>query len=393
MMTGYTSSCHFFIVKIRVNVCKLEISTQNVLSLLCMTTRKSKKLAKEQIIKNKEKAIKKISVVYQDNPDFLDVMADYIAPEFDYEFEGRGLRIEEREGPLPEAKVIESNYPSGPYHPKTKIGKFFLKDVHQQVLALMLLVLIGIMGWYGYYWKTIVSQAFQTTAYVFGQEVEFKQIPGTVRENLEFNDILYDSDDETTPALNKKVDKDTKIRVDEVHYSSIQKTEEVSHTEYIMLDPKYPSGVKVETKGNDGKGIFSYKTKFVNNEVAKVDRKCKKWIKKANDHIIHLGTARTGHTGKIKINKTFTANCSAYWMGNNCRGASGGRCVYGTCAVDPSKYPYGTKFWVEGYGVSVANDCGGAIKGDKLDLWMDSFAESCRWGRRHMTTYVITDVK
>lgn len=364
-----------------------------MIPLLCMSTRKINKKLKQEIQKNKERTIKKIKAVYGDNPDFLDVMAEYIAPEFDYEFEGRGLRIEEREGPLPEANVVVSRYPSGPYKPKTKIGKLFLKDVHQQVLALMLLVLVGIMGWYGYYWKTIVSRAFPTTAYVFGQEVSFNQIPGTVRENLEFNNILYDSDDETTPALNIKVDKDTKIRVDEVHYSSIQKTEKVEHTEYIMLDPKYPSGVKVETKGNNGKGVFIYKTKFVNNEVQKVEKKRKRWIKKPHDHIIHLGTMRSGHMAKCKITKTFTANCSAYWMGNNCRGASGGRCIYGTCAVDNAKYPYGTEFWVEGYGYAIANDCGSAIKGDKLDLWMDSYAESCRWGRRHMTTYVLRDVK
>lgn len=348
------------------------------------------KKERKRIEKAREETIEKIMTVVEDNPDFVDVMADYYAPEdFDYEFEGRGIAIEEREGPLPDANVVKSNYPRV-FNPKTKVGKALLGNSHQRVLAAMMIILIGIMGWYGYYWKTIVSKAVDSTAMIFGQEVEFRQIPGTVRENLAFNDILYDSEDEIHPNLNKRVKKNTRIRVDDVHYNYLKKTEKVIHEDYIMLDPKYPSGVKVETKANDGKGVFRYKTKFVNGKAVDTSKKVAHWIVKPHDHIIHLGTMRTGHRGKVKINKTFTANCSAYWMGNNARGASGGRCVVGTCAVDRFRYPYGTQFWVEGYGYAVANDCGSAIKGDKLDLWMASYNESCQWGRRYMTTYVLT---
>lgn len=354
--------------------------------------RNTKKLKKQQE-QEKKKTLDKITVVYEDNPDFMEVMADYIAPGFDYEFEGRGLAIEEREGPLPPAEITESEYPKEEYQAKTNVGRFFLRDTNQKVLAAMLVVLVGIMAWYGYYWKTIVSKAVKTTAMIYGEEVEFNQIPGTVRENLKYNEIYYDENDEITPNLNKRVKNETKIKVDDVRYTSIKKTEEVGHEEYIMLDPLYPSGIKKETKGNDGKGVYIYRTKIVNNEVVKTDKTIYRWIKKPHDHVIHLGTMRTGHKGKVKINKTFTANCSAYWMGNNCRGASGGRCVVGTCAVDRFRYPYGTEFWVEGYGYAVANDCGSAIKGDKLDLWMASYGESCRWGRRHMTTYVLKNVK
>ena len=354
-----------------------------------MSKKKKIEEAKQLRQKNKEKTIKKITDVYKENPDFLDEMADVIAPGFDYEFEGRGLMIEDRDGPLPEANVIASKYPGEIYTPKTKIGQFFLRDIHQQVLALMLIILMGIIGWYGYYWKTIVSQAYPTTALVHGKKVYFKQIPGNVRENLEYNHIFYDADDEITPALNKKVDKGTRIKVDEVHYSMVDKIEKVGYTKYVMLDPNFASGTQTETKGNGGKGVFTYKTKFVNNEAGKVTKSRKRWIKKPHDTILHLGTSRTGHRGKYKVTKTFTANCSAYWMGDNCHGASGGRCVVGTCAVDPSRYPYGTVLWVEGYGLAIANDCGGSIIGDKLDLWMGSFAESCSWGRRHMTTYVL----
>lgn len=353
---------------------------------------KNNKQSQKKRKAEKEQIKKQITKVFLANPDKLEDAAEKIAPEFDYEFEAKGLAIEERDGPLPEAKVSKSSYPKA-YKPKSKAGQLFLRDANQKMLLLTILVLIVMLAWYGYYWKTIVSQAVTTTAEIFGEKVEFKQIPGTVRENLAFNNIEYDADDEATPALNKRVDTKEKIKLDEVHYSSVKKTEEVKHETYVELDPHYESGVQEETKGNDGKGVFKYNTKFVNGKVDKVDKKRSYWIKKPHDTILHLGTMRTGHKAKCKISKTFTANCSAYWMGNNARGASGGYCVYGTVAVDRFRYPYGTEFWIEGYGYAVANDCGSAIIGDKLDLWMDSYGESCRWGRRHMTTYVLKDVK
>ena len=51
-------------------------------------------------------------------------------------------------------------------------------------------------------------------------------------------------------------------------------------------------------------------------------------------------------------------------------------------AVDPRVIPLGTKVWVEGYGYAVAADTGGAIKGNKIDVFIASKAEAYRWGRK-----------
>jgi 3D (Asp-Asp-Asp) domain-containing protein len=56
----------------------------------------------------------------------------------------------------------------------------------------------------------------------------------------------------------------------------------------------------------------------------------------------------------------------------------------GIIAVDPSVIPYGTKMWVEGYGLGVAGDCGGAIKGDRIDLCYDSYAEALKYGHKQV---------
>lgn len=357
-------------------------------------TVKKKQNSAKKIEQEKAEAINKIKVVLENiSAEELESAAEAIAPDFDYEAEARALEIEEWKAALPDAAVTLSKYPKEKYVPKTKLGKFFIGDKHQIVMTICLVMLIALLGWQAYRWVNIYSHKVETTAKIFGEEVEFSLIPGTVRENLEYNKIIYDGDDEISPALNEEINAKTIIQVDEVHYGIEEKTEKVEYTSHVILDPDMNSGESKQTKGKDGKGIFTYATRYVNGEEMKTERSLKEWIEEPKNNVLHLGTGRTGHTGEYTVEKTFTANCSAYWMGNNCRGASGGRCVYGTVAVDRHRYPYGTLFWIEGYGFAVANDCGSAIKGDKLDLWMDSYGESCRWGRRHKTTYVLKEVK
>ncbi|PJO44925.1 G5 and 3D domain-containing protein [Lysinibacillus xylanilyticus] len=49
-------------------------------------------------------------------------------------------------------------------------------------------------------------------------------------------------------------------------------------------------------------------------------------------------------------------------------------------AVDPSVIKLGSKVWVEGYGTAVAADTGGAIKGNKIDLYVQSETQAINWG-------------
>ena len=60
-----------------------------------------------------------------------------------------------------------------------------------------------------------------------------------------------------------------------------------------------------------------------------------------------------------------------------------------TIAVDPSVIPLGSKVYIPGYGYAIASDTGGAIKGDKIDLYMNSESACLNFGRQTVKLYVV----
>lgn len=60
-----------------------------------------------------------------------------------------------------------------------------------------------------------------------------------------------------------------------------------------------------------------------------------------------------------------------------------------TIAVDPRIIPLGTKVYIEGVGYRIAEDTGGAVKGNIIDLFLNTEEECVRWGRKHRKIYVL----
>lgn len=79
--------------------------------------------------------------------------------------------------------------------------------------------------------------------------------------------------------------------------------------------------------------------------------------------------------------------------------ATGSMAGPGTVAVDPSVIPLGTKLYVESmdgtasYGYATALDTGGAIKGNRIDLWYPSNEEAMEFGRRPVKVYILFDME
>ena len=75
--------------------------------------------------------------------------------------------------------------------------------------------------------------------------------------------------------------------------------------------------------------------------------------------------------------------------------STGTLCRVGAIAVDPRVIPYGTRMYIvtnDGkyiYGIAVAEDCGGSIKGNRVDLYFDTTDECWEFGIRDCTVYFL----
>ena len=97
-----------------------------------------------------------------------------------------------------------------------------------------------------------------------------------------------------------------------------------------------------------------------------------------------------------EVVKTLTVEASAFTA--SCSGCSG-KTAYGIdlrknpdiklIAVDPNMIPLGTKVWVKGYGIAIAGDTGGSIKGGKIDVFMKTKKEAYSWGRKKVEIKIL----
>lgn len=94
--------------------------------------------------------------------------------------------------------------------------------------------------------------------------------------------------------------------------------------------------------------------------------------------------------------KTMTVVATAYCPCERCCGkwadgitASGVKArANHTIAVDKKVIPFGTTVIINGREY-VAEDTGGAIKGNKIDIYFDSHEEALKWGRRTIEIEVL----
>lgn len=63
-----------------------------------------------------------------------------------------------------------------------------------------------------------------------------------------------------------------------------------------------------------------------------------------------------------------------------------------TIAVDPKVIPYGTKVYIPEFDkVFIAQDCGSAIKGNRIDIFMNSYDDCINWGYKDITIIILNN--
>lgn len=200
-------------------------------------------------------------------------------------------------------------------------------------------------------------------------------------------------------------------------------TEEEVYNETIAYETKYVNddnmkkgAEKVTTEGQEGEKIVTANVTYVNGIETKREILNEEVTTEAVDEVIAVGTGKnvksykngsvvigngtiTLENGKVlTYSGSRTVTATAYTStdpGCGTKTSTGTTVRWGTVAVDPRYIPYGTKMFIVSndgyiiYGEAVAEDCGGAIKKNKIDLYMPSHSQCINFGRRTCTVYFL----
>ncbi len=99
----------------------------------------------------------------------------------------------------------------------------------------------------------------------------------------------------------------------------------------------------------------------------------------------------TGNNAYMKQGKRMRVGATAYT--NDPITSTGTKPTEGrTIAVDPKIIPYGTKVYIPQFDrVFIAEDCGSAIKGNRIDIYMDDYDRCMDWGFKTIDIYILNN--
>lgn len=259
-----------------------------------------------------------------------------------------------------------------------------------------------------------------------GHEISVLTSKTNVSEILEDNHIVLEDDKIVTPSV--EVTEDRVITISKIGNEPI----EIANTETIDLDAEKiaedytnitekievvieeipfetitkdvsngstSTTNKIVQAGRNGKKKVTYKVKYKNDEEISREEIASEVIKEPVNKIVQVQTKTisnrssysrtTGTSGQSGVYKV-TAYCSC----EKCCGKTNGITASGTHATanrtiaTPSTFKFGTKVLINGTTYTV-EDRGGAIQGNRIDIYMNSHSEALAFGVRYLYVEVL----
>ena len=260
---------------------------------------------------------------------------------------------------------------------------------------------------------TVDCRGEVTTVHTFGETVG--SLLNTLNIILEPEDILsHDPEELTRDGMEITV---TRILTRQETYTTA-----IAHETSRVQNPSIPAGTEsVLVEGRDGEMLCTAEVTYVNGQEVSRQMLEQTVLQSAVEELIAVGTGEaeaieaastdsettpiigenyiilpTGevltYTGTAQVRATAYTHTDA---GCDLITATGSTVHIGTVAVDPRYIPYGTRMFIVAndgsyvYGISEAEDCGGAIKGDRVDLYFPTYAQCMEFGWRNCTIYFL----
>lgn len=248
-----------------------------------------------------------------------------------------------------------------------------------------------------------------------------------VSEILKENNIFVKDNERVTPSLDEEIDINNKIKicdksiletqVAKVSESGVEITLEDILSNYSPIIEKIvveeekipyetitkdvsngeePTKNKVVTKGEEGVKQVTYKIKYKNDEEIGRNKLSEIVIKEAVDKVVQVQKDVTSRSSVPRMStKTTIFRVTGYCACSKCCGkfasgytSSGTKATAGRTVAASTQYNFGTQLLINGKAYTV-EDRGGAITGNKLDIYFDTHAEAIAWGVKYLPVEVI----
>lgn len=261
-----------------------------------------------------------------------------------------------------------------------------------------------------------ITRSQSITVYYCGEPVSTTSYGETVQTLLEGLDIPFGGDYTVSAALGDATYDGMEIFVDCVLQQQQTYTMDMPFETTYCYDPDLGEDEQiVMVEGADGQRQVTADVVYVNSVEKSRTVVSETVLQQPVNRVIVVGTAEQssdvdtapaigdgvivtsdGQVLTYSSKKQFKATAYTHTdAGCDMITATGTTVHWGTVAVDPTVIPYGTRMFIitnDGayvYGLSTAEDCGGAIKGDRLDLYFPTDPECWEFGVRAATVYFL----
>lgn len=219
----------------------------------------------------------------------------------------------------------------------------------------------------------------------------------TVADVLENLNIKLNKLDRVSLPLDEIAKEGMEIKIDRVVVENIENKIEIPfETESRENKDMFEGDKNVITKGEVGQKTESLKNTYVNGVLETTEVLKSEITKDPVKEVVEVGTKKAAAAPNGKnAKRVIVMQATAYDPSAGSKTAMGTRARVGAVAVDPRVIPLGSKLYIESmdgfasYGYATAEDTGGAIKGNRIDLFYNSNAEANRFGRRNVKVYVL----
>lgn len=261
--------------------------------------------------------------------------------------------------------------------------------------------------------KILIKRAVPVSFLVDGGEIGIMTYHETVRDAILHSPVRLNSRDRLEgTSLDDKIVAGMKIRIVRVNEKYIAEELPVPYRTVTRENNSMDKGQeRVVKEGKEGIREKLYRIVMEDGREILRELVNDAIVSAPIDKIIEYGTILNHKTARgdvIRYKKVLNMKATAYTASFKDTGKNpdhpafgitytGTRAKKGTIAVDPKVIPLGTKVYVEvagstpDYGFARAEDIGGAIKGNLIDLYFDDQDYVDRWGAKRVKVYILLD--